>query len=231
MSRFDQLSGREWEVIDQLLQGKSNQLIASALDVTESTVEFHLKNIYTKIQVRSRIELILALWKTTGKASIEELGYSTVDSMENGIENGGKQAAYQYGRIRKTMRLYRIVLGACVIAILLPLTLLAFHSIRRPDSIIIWRGILTWLLPAVSILILLIFFPRMSYRPLANLAFSLFLGLLFIGFVTNLRLGLVFAFINLRFWLLPYLLGAGGILIAAKYRAGESDPATRDAEL
>jgi len=230
MSQFNQLSDREWEVLEQLLQGKSNKLIASTLNISVSTVEFHLSNIYERFNVRSRLELILELWKATGKVGIEELGYSPVDSLEKGIENEERQATHRYRRIQMTMRLYRIVLGVCVIAILLPPVLLFIHAIRRPDSIIIWRGILTWLLPAVSILILLIFFPRMSYRPLANLAFSLFFGLLVIGFVTNLRYGLVFAFIDLRFWLLPYLIAAGGILIASRHTMRETDQGTPDVD-
>jgi len=39
------LSRREEEVVDLLLQGKSNKQIALALHISERTVEFHLKNI------------------------------------------------------------------------------------------------------------------------------------------------------------------------------------------
>jgi len=40
-------------------------MIASALNITSSTVEFHLKNIFSKFQVSSRTELILKLGKST----------------------------------------------------------------------------------------------------------------------------------------------------------------------
>lgn len=69
------LSDREQEVIDHLLQGKSNKQIAAALTISIRTVEFHLKNIYEKFQVSSRTELILKLGNTPGS---EKLGYSTV---------------------------------------------------------------------------------------------------------------------------------------------------------
>ncbi len=57
----NQLSEREKEVVRLLLQGKSNKLIALSLGISVRTVEFHLKNIYAKFQVNSRIELILKL--------------------------------------------------------------------------------------------------------------------------------------------------------------------------
>lgn len=60
------LSKREKEVVDLLLQGKSNKQIALALGIAKSTVEFHLRNVYTKLQVSSRTEAILKLGKSTG---------------------------------------------------------------------------------------------------------------------------------------------------------------------
>ena len=57
------LSRREKEVVGLLLQGKSNKQIALSLGVSERTVEFHLRNIYNKTQVSSRVELILKLGK------------------------------------------------------------------------------------------------------------------------------------------------------------------------
>jgi DNA-binding CsgD family transcriptional regulator len=40
MARTDQLSKREREVVELLLQGKSNKQIALGLGIAESTVEF-----------------------------------------------------------------------------------------------------------------------------------------------------------------------------------------------
>ncbi|KXK15418.1 MAG: LuxR family transcriptional regulator [Chloroflexi bacterium OLB14] len=68
---IEPLSKREQDVVKLLLEGKSNKLIASALHVTLSTVEFHLKNIYAKYQVNSRMELVLKLREST-VAEIEE---------------------------------------------------------------------------------------------------------------------------------------------------------------
>jgi DNA-binding CsgD family transcriptional regulator len=88
------LSNREKEVVNQLLQGKSNKLIAAALGISDRTVEFHLKNVYTKFKVSSRIELILLLGNTPGKLGIEKLGYSPVDTREKSTENRDKQNSW-----------------------------------------------------------------------------------------------------------------------------------------
>ncbi len=82
-----QLSKREQEVIQLLLEGKSNKLIAASLCVSDRTVEFHLKNIYAKFQVNSRIELVLKLGKTTNAFDAERLGNSTVAGEGESAEN------------------------------------------------------------------------------------------------------------------------------------------------
>jgi DNA-binding CsgD family transcriptional regulator len=82
-----QLSKREKEVLKLVLQGKGNKQIALSLDISIRTVEFHLKNIYAKFQVSSRIELLLKLGYATGGAKTEELGYSTVEMQGEKAEN------------------------------------------------------------------------------------------------------------------------------------------------
>src|SRR5678816_2209663 len=87
MKQINKLSRRELEVVDLLLQGKSNKLIALALGISDRTVEFHLKNVYAKFQVSSRMELVLKLGNTTGEAIFEKLGRSTVARSREKIEN------------------------------------------------------------------------------------------------------------------------------------------------
>lgn len=89
MAESPQLSNREWEVVELLLQGKSNKLIASSLSISERTVEFHLKNIYDKFDVSSRVELILKLGNAANKPETEKQGFSTVDQAGQGAENEG----------------------------------------------------------------------------------------------------------------------------------------------
>lgn len=52
------LSRREQEVLWELAAGRANKEIARVLDVTEHTVKFHLKNIFTKLQVVRRTQAI-----------------------------------------------------------------------------------------------------------------------------------------------------------------------------
>jgi DNA-binding CsgD family transcriptional regulator len=74
MAQFNPLSKREWEVANLVLEGKSNKAIAAALHISESTVEFHIKNIYAKHQVSSRVELVLKLRESTvaGEGELSE---------------------------------------------------------------------------------------------------------------------------------------------------------------
>lgn len=76
------LSSREEQVAGLLVEGKSNKQIAQALDIAERTVEYHLKNIYEKLNVGSRVEAILKLRETTGiplgDSTVEEGGNLTI---------------------------------------------------------------------------------------------------------------------------------------------------------
>jgi LuxR family maltose regulon positive regulatory protein len=55
------LSEREQAVLQLLAQGLTNKAIARALQVSDNTVKFHLKNIFTKLGVTSRAEAVRAL--------------------------------------------------------------------------------------------------------------------------------------------------------------------------
>ncbi len=93
MAQVNQLSEREKEVVRLVLQGKSNKQIAMTLGISSRTVEFHLKNVYAKLQVSSRIELILKLVNTTGGPLDEMLGKSTVEKLGENIENRNKHGS------------------------------------------------------------------------------------------------------------------------------------------
>ena len=52
-------TGREREIVDLLMEGKSNRQIAQALGIAEATVKKHLHHVYRKFGVRSRALLIV----------------------------------------------------------------------------------------------------------------------------------------------------------------------------
>lgn len=54
------LSCREKEMLKSLFNGISNREIAGRLFVSENTVKFHLKNIYSKLGVGNRLQAINA---------------------------------------------------------------------------------------------------------------------------------------------------------------------------
>ena len=55
---FNTLSGREREVVSQLLQGLTNKEIARQLNIQEVTVKLHLSNIYRKIGAKNRAQAV-----------------------------------------------------------------------------------------------------------------------------------------------------------------------------
>lgn len=56
---FANLSAREIEVFAQLLSDKSLSEIASELYISYSSVHFHCKNIYRKLQISNRKQLLI----------------------------------------------------------------------------------------------------------------------------------------------------------------------------
>ena len=57
---LDPLSNREIQILALVANGASNRAIAEALFVSENTIKFHLKNIYSKLAVTGRAQAIHA---------------------------------------------------------------------------------------------------------------------------------------------------------------------------
>jgi DNA-binding CsgD family transcriptional regulator len=106
MEHKKSLSRREKQVAALLMQGKSNKQIAAALHISERTVEFHLKNIYDKLKVESRVELVLKLGKSTGDSTGDPVE-STVVIPDDQVHNGEQTGS----RIHWAQSLRRIVPG------------------------------------------------------------------------------------------------------------------------
>lgn len=56
---FDLLSIREKEIFDLIISNNTNKEIANALSISINTVKFHIKNIYEKLNIKSRKEALL----------------------------------------------------------------------------------------------------------------------------------------------------------------------------
>ena len=56
-TRLAELTEREREVMQLVVEGKPNKLIADALDISVRTVEVHRARVFDKMQVKSAVEL------------------------------------------------------------------------------------------------------------------------------------------------------------------------------
>jgi DNA-binding CsgD family transcriptional regulator len=80
------LSNREAEVAELVTKGLSNKEVANQLFVTEKTVKFHLTNIYKKMNVKSRAQLIV--WCLPHLGFVEKEEKPIIDN-NNTINMGG----------------------------------------------------------------------------------------------------------------------------------------------
>ncbi len=71
-AKFANLSEREREVASLLLQRKTYKAIAGELFISENTVKYYVKNIYSKFNIHSRSELIDMILANEDTASIKQ---------------------------------------------------------------------------------------------------------------------------------------------------------------
>jgi two-component system, NarL family, nitrate/nitrite response regulator NarL len=64
------LSNRERQILDQLVSGNSNKIIANHLSITEATVKVHIKNLLKKIKVKNRTQA--AMWAVSHGVTLPE---------------------------------------------------------------------------------------------------------------------------------------------------------------
>lgn len=62
---INSLTPRERDILKLIAQGQPNKMIARKLDITESTVKEHVKNLMKKMKVKSRVEA--AVWVLQNK--------------------------------------------------------------------------------------------------------------------------------------------------------------------
>lgn len=73
MKQDEPLTKREWEVLDLVAQGQSNQEISDRLFISVATVKVHIRHIFKKLGVRSRTEAALKVaYAVTQRRADEE---------------------------------------------------------------------------------------------------------------------------------------------------------------
>jgi DNA-binding NarL/FixJ family response regulator len=68
-SDLTELTRREDQILDHVAQGLTNKEIARSLNISEKTVKHYMTNIMQKLQVRNRVEAVLALQKRARTAA------------------------------------------------------------------------------------------------------------------------------------------------------------------
>lgn len=83
------LSNREAEVAELVTQGLSNKEVANRLFVTEKTVKFHLTNIYKKMNVKSRAQLIV--WCLPNMTFADKTEMTIIENTPSVISQGNSK--------------------------------------------------------------------------------------------------------------------------------------------
>jgi DNA-binding NarL/FixJ family response regulator len=60
---FEHLTHREREIVALVCEGLSNLELAERLRISEATVRHHLTSIFTKLEVRARVALVIAAFR------------------------------------------------------------------------------------------------------------------------------------------------------------------------
>lgn len=79
------LSNREAAILDGLVQGAPNKVIAHQLNITEATVKVHVKAILRKIRVRNRTQA--AIWAMSRQPTARNGAEHCLPSRSNGAAN------------------------------------------------------------------------------------------------------------------------------------------------
>ncbi|AQT69465.1 ATP-dependent transcriptional activator MalT [Anaerohalosphaera lusitana] len=75
IQRRYRMTPREVQIVKLVCQGLSNKEIADILDVSSGTIKAHIRNIYRKSWVHTRIEMLIRFLEDVAAANIEPDDY------------------------------------------------------------------------------------------------------------------------------------------------------------
>lgn len=78
---MNSLTPRERDVVALLCNGLSNKAIAGRLSIAEGTVKIHVHNVFQKLNVLSRAQLVADLAQSRVKCSAA--GYETAEQIDS----------------------------------------------------------------------------------------------------------------------------------------------------
>jgi DNA-binding CsgD family transcriptional regulator len=96
--RSVKLTRRQEEVLNGVIRGQANKEIASALNLSERTVKFHLSALLAKFCVPGRMELALMVTRRTLGPMGEAQSFWTSDT-RTGVDAQPNHRAQRLGRI------------------------------------------------------------------------------------------------------------------------------------
>lgn len=63
VTKWECLTDRERELLNHLVKGASNKIMADSLCISPKTVEFHITNILKKLELNSRVEVLVWMFE------------------------------------------------------------------------------------------------------------------------------------------------------------------------
>src|SRR5260370_41098259 len=81
------LSAQERRILQYLVEGNSNKVIARKIDIAEATVKVHLKAILRKTKVHNRTQA--AIWAVNNKSRAEPRSVATLNGSGAFAHQGG----------------------------------------------------------------------------------------------------------------------------------------------
>src|SRR3712207_3143301 len=78
VTKAHKLSSREVEILEHLMKGESNKVIAKMLDIAEATIKVHVKSLLRKVRARNRTQA--AMWAAAHLNAANEVQHGSYPS-------------------------------------------------------------------------------------------------------------------------------------------------------